>query len=130
MQPGLARISLEFPDGLGLSQMTHCSLRPGDRESGLVCYATHGYGRLLMRSISILVVATLGLAGCGTSEADRASGGAATGAGTGAVIGLLGGPVGVGIGALIGAGVGAGTGAAVSPDHVNLGTPPWSDHNP
>ena len=83
-----------------------------------------------MRSISILVVATLGLAGCGTSEPDRASGGAATGAGTGAVIGLLGGPVGVGIGALIGAGVGAGTGAAVSPDHVNLGAPPWSDHSP
>jgi hypothetical protein len=110
--------------------MTHCSLGAGGRESVLVCYATHGYGRLLMRSISILVVATLGLAGCGTSEADRASGGAATGAGTGAVIGLLGGPVGVGIGALIGAGVGAGTGAAVSPDHVNLGTPPWSDHNP
>ena len=83
-----------------------------------------------MRSIAILVVAALTLAGCGTSEPDRASGGAATGAGTGAVIGLLGGPVGVGLGALIGAGIGAGTGAAVSPDHVNLGTPPWSDHNP
>jgi hypothetical protein len=24
--------------------------------------------------------------------------------------------------------VGAGTGAAISPTHVNLGTPPWSDH--
>lgn len=83
-----------------------------------------------MRTISIFFVAALLLAGCGTSEPDRATGGAATGAGTGAVIGLLGGPVGVGVGALIGAGVGAGTGAAVSPSHVNLGAPPWSDHNP
>jgi len=83
-----------------------------------------------MRAISILVVATVVLAGCGTSQPDRTAGGAATGAGTGAVIGLLGGPVGVGVGALIGAGVGAGAGAAVSPSHVNFGTPPWSDHNP
>ncbi|MGA3003043.1 MAG: YMGG-like glycine zipper-containing protein [Acetobacteraceae bacterium] len=83
-----------------------------------------------MRAISILVVATLVLAGCGSSQPDRTTGGAATGAGTGAVIGLLGGPVGVGVGALIGAGVGAGAGAAVSPSHVNFGTPPWSDHNP
>jgi hypothetical protein len=81
-----------------------------------------------MRSFAILFVAAVALAGCGTSQPDRTSGGAATGAGTGAVIGLLGGPVGVGIGALIGAGVGAGAGAAVSPSHVNLGTPPWSDH--
>jgi hypothetical protein len=83
-----------------------------------------------MRTISILVVATVILAGCGTNQPDRTSGGAATGAGTGAVIGLLGGPVGVGIGALIGAGVGAGAGAAVSPSHVNFGAPPWGDHNP
>ena len=47
--------------------------------------------------------------------------------GLGAVIGLLGGPVGVVAGALIGAGVGAGTGAAVSPGHLNFGSPPWSD---
>jgi hypothetical protein len=80
-----------------------------------------------MRAMSILAVVAVILAGCGTSEPDRATGGAATGAGTGAVIGLLGGPVGVGVGALIGAGVGAGTGAGLSPSHVNLGTPPWSD---
>jgi hypothetical protein len=83
-----------------------------------------------MRPISILVVAAVVLAGCGTSQPDRTAGGAATGAGTGAMIGLLAGPVGVGVGALIGAGVGAGTGAAVSPGHVNLGTPVWSDRNP
>jgi hypothetical protein len=81
-----------------------------------------------MRTLTILVVTTVVLAGCGTSQADRTSGGAATGAGTGAVIGLVGGPIGVGVGALIGAGVGAGTGAAVEPSHFNLGTPPWSDH--
>jgi hypothetical protein len=80
-----------------------------------------------MRAISILVVAAGVLAGCGTAQPDRSAGGAATGAGTGAVIGLLGGPVGVAAGALIGAGVGAGTGAVVTPGHVNLGTPPWSD---
>jgi hypothetical protein len=79
-----------------------------------------------MRKMSTLLIFAAFLGGCGTTEPDRASGGAATGAGTGAVVGLVGGPVGVVVGALIGAGVGAGTGAAVSPDHVNLGTPPWS----
>jgi hypothetical protein len=80
----------------------------------------------LMRAISIICLATVVLAGCGTSSPNREAGGAATGAGTGAVIGLVGGPVGVVVGALIGAGVGAGTGAVVPPDHLNLGSPPWS----
>jgi hypothetical protein len=75
----------------------------------------------------LLLTATV-LAGCGTTDPGRETGGAATGAGTGAMIGLLGGPVGVVAGALIGAGVGAGTGAAVSPDHINLGPPPWNDN--
>ena len=64
--------------------------------------------------------------GCGTTQPDRATGGAATGAGTGAVIGLLGGPVGVVVGALVGAGVGATTGATLDSSHLNLGPPPWS----
>jgi len=81
-----------------------------------------------MRVTSLLLVVATVLAGCGTTEPDRASGGAATGAGTGAAIGLLGGPVGVVVGALIGGGVGAGTGAAVSPSHINLGPPLWSDN--
>jgi hypothetical protein len=80
-----------------------------------------------MRLISILVLSVGVLTGCGTARPDREVGGAATGAGTGAMIGLLGGPVGVVAGALIGAGAGAATGAAVSPNHVNLGSPPWSD---
>ncbi len=80
-----------------------------------------------MRTISsLLLVATI-LTGCGTSQPDREVGGAATGAGTGALIGLVGGPIGVVTGALIGAGVGVSTGAVVSPSHVNLGPPPWSD---
>lgn len=82
----------------------------------------------MRRTTVFLTLAMLTLlAACGTHEPDRATGGAATGAGTGAVIGLVGGPVGVVAGALIGAGVGAATGAGVSPKHVNLGTPPWSN---
>ena len=80
-----------------------------------------------MRALPVFAMSAAILAGCGTTQPDREVGGAATGAGTGAMIGLIGGPVGVVAGALIGAGVGAGTGAAVPPDHLNLGTPPWSD---
>jgi hypothetical protein len=83
-----------------------------------------------MRVTSMLVLTAALLGGCGTNQPDRASGGAATGAGTGAAIGLVGGPVGVVVGALIGAGVGAGTGTVVSPSHIDLGPPRWSDHNP
>jgi hypothetical protein len=80
-----------------------------------------------MRVALVLFLTASVLGGCGTSQPDREVGGAATGAGTGAMIGLVGGPIGVAAGALIGAGVGAGTGAVVSPGHVNLGPPPWSD---
>ena len=77
--------------------------------------------------IPVLAIMTMALlAGCGSSEPNREIGGAATGAGTGAVIGLIGGPVGVVVGALIGAGVGGGTGAAVGPNHLDLGSPPWT----
>lgn len=75
--------------------------------------------------LAALAVVTV-LAGCGTQEPGRATGGAATGAGTGAVIGIVGGPVGVGVGALIGAAVGATTGAAVPPRHFTLPPPPWN----
>ena len=79
-----------------------------------------------MRYATLLLV-TVCLFGCGRTEPDRATGGAATGAGTGAVIGLLGGPVGVVAGALIGGGVGAVSGAAVPEKHLDLGPPPWSE---
>ncbi len=80
-----------------------------------------------MRASTLAILTTALLAGCGTTHPDRETGGAATGAGTGAVIGLIGGPVGVVIGALLGAGAGAATGAAVTPDHLNLGPPVWSN---
>ncbi|MSP01586.1 MAG: hypothetical protein EXR07_11150 [Acetobacteraceae bacterium] len=80
-----------------------------------------------MRAVTIAVLTVSLLAGCGTSEPNREIGGAATGAGTGATIGLLGGPFGVVGGALIGAVAGAATGAVVSPGHLNLGAPIWSD---
>jgi len=67
------------------------------------------------------------LAGCGTSEPERAQGGAATGAATGAAVGVIGGPVGMLIGAGIGAAAGATTGAVTSSEDVNLGPPPWSN---
>jgi hypothetical protein len=80
-----------------------------------------------MRTEAVLLACLTLLAGCGRTEPDRVTGGAATGAGTGAVIGLVGGPVGVLVGAAIGGGVGATTGAVVAPRHVDLGPPLWSD---
>ena len=80
-----------------------------------------------MRVTAILLLCNAALAGCGYSEPSREIGGAMTGAGTGATIGLLGGPVGAVGGALIGAAAGAATGAVVSPGHLNLGAPIWSD---
>ena len=67
------------------------------------------------------------LAGCGTGEKERTTGGAAAGAATGAGIGALGGPVGALAGGAIGAGAGAVTGAATSPNQLNLGSPPWDN---
>ena len=67
------------------------------------------------------------LAGCGSSEPGRTSGGMATGAGTGALIGLIGGPIGVVVGAAVGAGAGALTATNTAPSNVNLGDPLWAD---
>lgn len=78
-----------------------------------------------MRRAWLIGLSLLALAGCGTDNFDRVSGGSATGAATGATIGLLGGPVGVGIGALIGAGVGGATGGATTPQQIDLGKPIW-----
>ena len=75
--------------------------------------------------IPIIVVASIMLAGCGSSQFDRVSTGAGTGAGTGAVIGLIGGPIGVAVGAAIGAGVGAVAGGTTSEKQLDLGKPVW-----
>ena len=85
-----------------------------------------------MKSFKYVLLATASLsllAACGTSEPDRAEGGAATGAATGAAIGAIFGGVGAIPGALIGGAVGAGTGAATTPQQVDLGKPVW-DRNP
>jgi len=74
---------------------------------------------------SIVVIASILLAGCGSSQFDRVSTGAGAGAGTGAAIGLIGGPIGVGLGAAIGAGVGAITGGTTSDKQLDLGKPVW-----
>jgi osmotically inducible lipoprotein OsmB len=76
------------------------------------------------RAISFLVLASLALAGCGTSTGDRGLSGAAIGASAGAVgAAIFGGPVAAV--ALIGAGAGALTGVATSPSAVDLGKPIW-----
>jgi hypothetical protein len=74
-----------------------------------------------------LAMALVGLlAGCGSSQPGRTSGGVATGAGTGAVIGIIGGPIGIVVGAAVGAGAGALTATNTTPQQVNLGDPLWS----
>jgi len=74
-----------------------------------------------------LAMALVGLlAGCGSSQPGRTSGGVATGAGTGAAIGIIGGPIGIVVGAAVGAGAGALTATNTTPQQVNLGDPLWS----
>jgi hypothetical protein len=80
----------------------------------------------MRHSVAFLASMVL-LAGCGTSQPERTSGGAAAGAATGAGVGILAGPPGMAIGAAVGAGTGAATGAATKPTDVNLGRPPWTN---
>ena len=80
-----------------------------------------------MRQNILLVIALAALAGCGNTQPERTSGGAAAGAAAGAGVGALAGPPGVVAGALIGGGAGAVTGAATKPQQVNLGKPPWTN---
>jgi osmotically inducible lipoprotein OsmB len=61
----------------------------------------------------MLIVSTLALAACGTSEKDRAISGGVIGAGVGGVAGALGGNA-LG-GALLGGAAGAATGALTAP---------------
>ena len=76
----------------------------------------------------VIVLAGLGLlAACGSSEPERAQGGAASGAVAGAAIGALAGPPGILVGGLVGGAAGATGGAVTSPQDVDLGPPPWSN---
>ena len=79
-----------------------------------------------LKRASVIGLACLGLAGCGTSAPPRVGGAAAGGAATGATFGLIGGPVGVLVGGAIGGGIGALTAANTTPKQVNLGSPPWT----
>jgi hypothetical protein len=73
----------------------------------------------------VAAVIALSLAGCGTSQSDRAISGGAIGAGVGGLAGaMVGAPV---AGALLGGAGGAATGAYTSPNSVDLGKPVW-DH--
>ena len=74
-----------------------------------------------------LVLSTLALglllAGCGTTQQDRALSGGAIGAGGGALAGaLVGHPA---AGALLGGAGGAAAGAYTDPNSVDLGRPVW-----
>ena len=73
----------------------------------------------------LLAVASLSLAGCGSSRGERALSGAAIGAGSGAAAGAVLGGLGVGTGAAIGAVVGGVTGAVTGEDQIDLGKPVW-----
>jgi hypothetical protein len=71
----------------------------------------------------MFVFAALVLAGCGTTQEDRAISGGAIGAGAGGVAGALtGAPV---AGALLGGAAGAAGGAFTNPNQVDLGKPVW-----
>jgi hypothetical protein len=80
----------------------------------------------MRRHAALWSAVALLLAGCGSSEPGRTSGGMATGAGTGALIGIIGGPIGIVIGAAVGAGAGALTATNTKPSNVNLGDPLWA----
>jgi osmotically inducible lipoprotein OsmB len=76
-----------------------------------------------LRIGTVLLLSALALAGCGTTQSDRALSGGALGAGAGAVGGaLVGAPL---AGAALGGAAGAGTGALTSPNQVDLGRPVW-----
>jgi hypothetical protein len=76
-----------------------------------------------MSKTTLVLVASLALAGCGYSTGDRAVSGGLLGAGAGAAIGSLSGSAGTG--APIGGAAGAAGGALTSGNDVNLGRPVW-----
>lgn len=70
-------------------------------------------------ALSMALVTTMALAGCGDTRTERALSGAGIGAGSGALIGAATGGSLAG-GALIGGAVGAATGAIADKDQINL----------
>ncbi len=74
----------------------------------------------MSRKLSLVLAASILLAGCGYSPGHRALTGGAIGAGAGAIVGAATG-IGPGTGALIGGGAGALTGGLTSHRDLNLG---------
>lgn len=73
--------------------------------------------------VPAIMLVGLALAGCGTSQQDRALSGGALGAGAGGLAGaLVGHPL---AGAALGGAGGAATGAYTNPNQVDLGRPAW-----
>jgi hypothetical protein len=73
--------------------------------------------------VSAIMLVGLALAGCGTSQQDRALSGGAIGAGAGGLAGaMVGHPL---AGAALGGAGGAATGAYTNPNQVDLGRPAW-----
>lgn len=78
----------------------------------------------MLVSRSLLLVAGLALAGCGSAPTDRAISGGAIGAAGGTAVGAV---TGLTLlqGAAIGAAAGAATGVLTDPSTINLGEPIW-----
>lgn len=76
--------------------------------------------------IALATIASLMLAGCGSSTGDRAASGAGIGAGAGAVIGAV---TGLSIlqGVVLGAAAGGVLGAVTDEDTIDFGPPIWAD---
>ena len=78
----------------------------------------------MLVSRSLLLIAGLALAGCGSAPSDRAISGGAIGAAGGTAVGAV---TGLTLlqGAAIGAAAGAATGVLTDPSTINLGEPVW-----
>ena len=70
-----------------------------------------------MSLVTVAILTSIALSGCGTATGDRGL----SGAGIGAGIGIIGGPPGM----VIGGAVGAAVGMVTKPNTVNLGKPAW-----
>lgn len=84
---------------------------------------------MIRKALILPVIASLALAGCGSTTGDRAASGAGIGAAAGAVVGAVTG-LSVLQGVVLGAAAGGLTGAFTDQDVINLGDPVWAskDH--
>ncbi len=78
-----------------------------------------------LKTLAAVTLISLGLAGCGANQPDRALGAAGIGAAAGMVAGAFSGPVGVGVGAAVGAALGGAAGYFTQQRDIDLGPPVW-----